>query len=455
MEKWFKDGQFSPLSESEKAELSTDDLAKYTTAEFDAKMEVKVAEVKSEITKLANEFNANKITKEQLITETEKANQAINDLYKQEVSKLDAKIEALGAKINKGMGSNDVTVKSIIKNSFNKEGVAEQIKNVVSNGTGYVEVVKAVGEVTTSSVATDTGGNALLDYLNADSVEGMRLRDTFIENYCNVTRTGKAVYVYVDFIPKDGGAGFTAEGATKSQIDLQATVKSVSPKKATAYTILTEEAIDDIPRMESEARTNILKSVLLKRQSGILTGSGVGANPKGVTEFAKAYDPTKWFGADKADANLYDACVAVINQIETAQNHANDVDYFPNAIFLNPADWNALKVLTSDKDYVLSNVTGNMNVKMVDGVPVIKRKEITQGKILVGDFSRLNVVNYIDYQVKVGYTGTQFIENTFTMLGETRFYTFVKALDEIAFVYDDISTIITDLKPEVVEEGGE
>ena len=79
------------------------------------------------------------------------------------------------------------------------------------------------------------------------------------------------------------------------------------------------------------------------------------------------------------------------------------------------------------------------------GVKIIPNPDITAGQILVGDFTKLNIKNYIDYSVRLGWTGTQFIENEFTMVGETRYFAYIKTLDLKAFVYDAIADIISDI----------
>jgi len=69
--------------------------------------------------------------------------------------------------------------------------------------------------------------------------------------------------------------------------------------------------------------------------------------------------------------------------------------------------------------------------------------KIPAGKVFVADMSKLNVSNYVPYTVRIGWINDQLITNQFTMVGESRFHSFVKKLDEAAFIYDDIATIET------------
>lgn len=343
------------------------------------------------------------------------------------------------------------TVRSVIKHAFSADGITEKIRNVFEAKAGEVKILdsKAVADITTGNVTTDTGGNAILDMINADEINSMRLRDQFIENYCTVTRTGKPVYTYVDYLPKEGDVDFVLEANEKPQLDLQVAVRTITPAKAAGYQVLSEEAIDDVPRMESESEMHLLKKYILKRQNGILFGTGVAPEPEGVTVSAPAFDSGTWTGDTKAAPNLYDAIIAVMNQIELAANYTDDIDYYPNVCFLNPADYNNLLILQSDENYVFNDVNG-ARVVSVNGMTVVKRKEIPQGYILMGDFTKLNVINYIDYSIRMGWINDQFINNLFTMVGEGRFYVLVRELDKLAFVYDTIANVIAALTtPEV------
>ena len=369
---------------------------------------------------------------------------------KEELDKLNKALESQGLVLKKLQSYDEPkkkTFTSTIKEAFEAEGLVEKITKAFSNGGSNVDVIKAVGTVTTGSVTTDTGGNALLDMLNADELNSLRLRNQFIEDFCTVTRTSKPVFTYVDYVPKEGSVSFVGEGGEKTEIDLKAVVRTLTPKKAAGWTALTEEAITDVPRMESEARVNIFKKYLLRRQNGILFGDGQNNTPVGITNIAPAFNAATWTGEKKAAPNLYDAIVAAKNQIELAANYADDVDYYPNVAFINPADYNALLIKQDDKTYTFSNVNG-MKLMNVDGIAIVPKKEIPAGKLLIGDFTKLEVINYIDYAVKIGWINDDFIKNQFVMLGEGRFFVLVRELDKLAFIYDSVATIITGITAE-------
>lgn len=182
----------------------------------------------------------------------------------------------------------------MIKSAFSRDGLAADIKKMYDNRSGILDVTKVIGNVTTANVTTTSGGIALLDMLNADEVRDIILQTPFIEEFANVSSTNQAVYTYVDYVPGEGDMTYLSEGGTKQQLDLDVTVKTVTPVKVAGYEILTEEAVTDIPRMESNARNLLFKRYLLKRQNGILFGTGLNNEPNGVTSIAAAFNPASW-----------------------------------------------------------------------------------------------------------------------------------------------------------------
>lgn len=396
--------------------------------------------VKSEVGKAQDKFSKDYISATKMDELIEGAINKYLQNSNADIEKLNKALEQQGLILRgmQGGEGKDKTIASIFKSAFGDANIANDLKNAYKSNQS-VEVIKAVGSLTTGSVTTDTGGNALLDMLNADEINSLRLRDQFIENYCTITRTSKPIYTYVDYVPKEGSVSFIGEAGSKTQIDLKAEVRTLTPKKAAGWSRLTEEAVTDVPRLESEARTNILKRYILRRQNGILFGTGLNDQPTGITVLAPVWNAASWTGAKKTTPNLYDAVIAAKNQIELAANWSDDEDYYPNVAFLNPADYNALLIKQDDKNYIFGNVNGIVNIA---GINIVPKKEIPAGKLLIGDFTKLQIINYIDYTVRIGWVNDDFIKNQFVMLGEGRFFVLLREYDKLAFVYDDISDII-------------
>jgi hypothetical protein len=365
--------------------------------------------------------------------------------------------------------------RKMIADEFANETKIEKMRAVAQGGAGHAHVFgnpdkfeegvgvvnKVVGTILTSAVTTDSGGNALLDLMSVEDLRGINLQEPFIERFSSVTRTTKPVYPYADFEPKDGDAAFTAENAAKSQVDLKVVVKTVGPKKVTAYSTLSTESVEDIPRMQSEATGLLLKKVLLKRQSKILFGTGAGQDPIGVAGKARTYNQAGLLdnngnalagsliltanGNGIKDPNLFDAIQAAALQIFSTANYTDEVEYYPNLVILNPTDLASLKLKKNAFDqYLFPELVFNNgdNPIRIGNMAAIAKRQIAPGKIMIGDFTRLEIVNYIDYALRLGWINDNLINNLFTMVGESRFFTVVRELDRNAFIYDDIATIL-------------
>lgn len=377
---------------------------------------------------------------------------------------------------NRGIDVNKKNWKKLISDEFTNESKLAQLKTTQRNGAGMVDmfngekfedgtgvVNKVVGTILTTAVTTDSGGNALLDLMSVDDLRGVNIQDPFIETFSNVLRTSRPVYSYADYVSKDGDAAFTAENAAKSQIDLKVQVKTVGPKKVTGYSTMSNESIDDIPRMQSEAMSYILRKVLLKRQAKILFGTGAGSDPIGVAGIAKTYnnaglldhqgnaltDSTSLIlqaqGTGVQAPNLYDVIQACALQIYQTANFIDEQEYYPNLVIINPADLALLKLKKNGfNQYLFPELVFNNGVGPVKigNLSVIGKAQIVPGKIMIGDFTRLNIINYIDYSIRLGWINDNLINNLVTMVGESRFFTVVRSLDQNAFIYDDIATII-------------
>lgn len=336
------------------------------------------------------------------------------------------------------------------------------------DGTG---VVQKAGTITTSVVTTDSGGNALLDLMSVEDLRSINLQEPFIERFSNVIRTSKPVYPYADFEPNSGDAAFTAENAAKSQMDLKVVVKTVTPKKVTGYQTLSTEVVEDVPRMQSEATNYMLRKVLLKRQYKILFGTGAGQDPIGVAGKARTYNQAGLLDNNGAalsgslilnaanggtgvnpgvqDANLYDAITAAALQIYSVANYTDEEEYYPNLVILNPTDVANLKLRKNAfNQYLFPELQFNRGADetvRIDNLVVIAKRQVPVGKIMIGDFTRLNIINYIDYTLRLGWIDDNLINNLFTMVGETRFFTVIRELDRNAFLYDDIQTILNSI----------
>ncbi len=140
--------------------------------------------------------------------------------------------------------------------------------------------------------------------------------------------------------------------------------------------------------------------------------------------------------------NFMDVVNAAITDVFITHNFQDEMPYMPSLALVNPVDFYTELVAAKDeRGLPLYPNASLFNMVQIGGVTILPEEMIPAGKIFVADMSKYNVSNYLGYRVKIGWINDDFIRNQFVILGESRFHAFVKKLDQIAFIYDDIETI--------------
>lgn len=361
---------------------------------------------------------------------------------KEEVTKLHDAIKAQGTALQDFIDSQSES----IRKSYEEQLVSflcenkEKLQNILKAGSGVIEFVpKAVG-----SISTTSGGDGVIvppKNMNT-SLGGFNFRnDDSLVQLATVTNTNSAQYAYTEMVPKDGDYTFVEEGTEKPQIDFAWQNRYAIPYKIAAYEILTEEVVTDIPRLESTAREYLLKKHNLFKASSIYFNPGSAITPKGATAYGRAFVAGAM--AKKVNSpNFMDVVNACITDIYITHNYVDEAPYEANIVLINPVDFFLELVSAKDKDGLpLYPQAGLFNTVTIGGVTIKPWEKVPAGKIFVADMKRYNVANYVPFSIRIGWINDQFITNQFTMLGESRFYAYVKKLDERAFIYDTIATI--------------
>lgn len=332
----------------------------------------------------------------------------------------------------------------------------DKIKELAAKGNGYIEFNpfedsikaakeaeerKAVGDVSTAS-GTDQGTPPHVLHAQLGS---FNLRnDNDLLSLCTVTNTSSAALTYTEMLPKEGSYAFVAEGGTKPQIDFKWETRFEQPRKAAAYEILTEEAMTDFARMDSVAREYLRKQHDLFKVNGVYFGDGLSSNPTGATTYARTFVAGGM--ADKlanGTANIMDVINACVTDIYVTANFTNEAHYTANIAMISPVDYFLNFVAAKDADGLPLYPSASLFSQVkIGGMTIRPWVKIPAGKIFVADMSKYNVVNYVPFSIRIGWINDQFITNKFTMLGESRFYAYVKNLDQAAFIYDDIATVV-------------
>ena len=323
---------------------------------------------------------------------------------------------------------------------FLKENKSK-LEDIKNNRAGVIEFIpKLVADIATGSgVDIDTPPLDVSTQLGNFNLRN----DNNLLSLFTTTSTGSPSYSYTEMIPKEGGYEFVAEGGTKPQIDFKWENRYVTPVKAAAYEILTEESVTDYKRLMSVAKTYLKKQHDLFKVNGVFFGDGLGNNPTGATVYGRAFVSTGMVDAFAlGSSNFMDVVNAIITDIYRTQGFVDEAHYQPNIVLVNPIDFFIQLVGAKDANGLpVYPQAGLFNEVRIGGVIIKPWIKIPIGSIFVADLSKYNIVNYVPFSIRVGWINDQFITNKFTMVGESRYYQYVKNLDQAAFVYDDIATV--------------
>ena len=234
-----------------------------------------------------------------------------------------------------------------------------------------------------------------------------------------------------------------AEEEIKPEIDFEWETRYAEPVKIAAWIKLSTEVTQDVTSIQSIAQDLLRKKHDLKRQDGILFGTGINNQPTGATVYGRTFVAGA-MALGVTNPNIMDVVNACITDIYTTHNYEDEMSYMPSLVVMNPTDFylqfSSVKNADGNPLYPTASLFKQVNI---GGITIRPERDIPVGKIFVADMSKYNTTNYIGYSVKIGYVNDDFIKNRFVILGESRFHAFVKELDKQAFIYDDIATIKT------------
>ena len=318
------------------------------------------------------------------------------------------------------------TVESWIKENH------EAIKSAMKNGAGRMEV-KAVGNVTTANGTLPVAlpANYAAETLGVDRVP---LRRPTLLDYVNTYNTNQKTLPYVEAVPGEGDFEQVLEGGLKPQLDLDWVTRYATPVKWAGYIKLTEEVVEDIPRMRDLIVNYLRDKHDIKKEKDVFAA---------INTAAVAFSNTGALAAKVASPNLMDVVNAMQLQIVNAPNYTDEPDFRGTVVLINPSDFylefgaakDGLGRPMFDAGYQ------NSPVFNYNGYMFIATTLVTAGNILLIDPAKVDVTTYSPYKTEIGWTDKDFIYNMFVILGESRGHIVIKNHDKRAFVKGAIATI--------------
>lgn len=399
--------------------------------EFEAKLEAFKSGVvsKEEVTTLKDEFKA--------ITEKLAKNEQINSL----TEKLDELALEVKSLEQKGTSNNNQWAEF---EAFVKEKGDELAKMKTQGSVGSF-TLKAVGPVLSTNVSADAGGNVVAMTQSLGFVKPTADNQFFIESVLSGQRAGADALTWIDEVAKEGDAGMTAEGGTKSNSDVEHVEKTVVLENVTHFIKVSTKMLRQPSFIVDSIKNRLLRRLQLKKQSQLISGNGTAPQIKGIKTWATAFTAGS-FATSIPVANIADLIRVIVAQISTAVETAT-----PNIALVSHATLAKLDLKKGDDGHYALPPFSTLDGRTISGVRVVASNEITDAELLVMD-SR--VVNYFygdTVSVSMNLDGNDFTKNMRTILAEQTIGLFVSSNETGAIVLvDDLDQALIDITVPVV-----
>lgn len=423
-----EDGTFKRLNGDAIKELNQEEMASYLKAMNEYCVDV--AEKSNELTTAQSEEIA------KLKTELE-----VIDTLKSELAELSVAMKSIQEEA-KTKGDENAIVKFI-----ESDAVVERLKNK----TGGFEVLKfspkeLVAHTKASALMTINGNvipnvadgfSAIVGNYIDSSIGNTPKPMNFILPLVNVvTQTGTENIWWTERQNEEGDAEFIGEGELKPLIDAEWITKKEDIKEVAERWKMTNRLIAHAPSVVNEFRTHANELIEQKIDSEVLLGDGVGNNLTGLSTVASAFIVPPQLATFYRDANIYDVICAVATSVKLA-------NFMPTTVCLNTV-WEAkMKGLkNTDGDYIMPPFA-MPDGSMIAGLRVVFANKMPEGKILLGDLTKFNVVFSENVVFEEGYENDDFSKNLTSFKLEAFLGTYIKSTDNGSIIYDDIDTILT------------
>lgn len=331
------------------------------------------------------------------------------------------------------------------KASFNVDEVKDGFKALASKKVksftfeiGNVKELKHILNKSTS-VTVNVGDGVIIP----DRVAGVTrdpVRNVFIESIADVTPNMSAdALSYVECVSESGAPMTTAELGEISEKDFTFAEYKAELKKVTIINKHSVEILSDAAQLVSAMKGWLNEDINIEVDTQLLTGNGIGENLTGIFGLATVLDDTAVGSKRVAHANLADVIRVAITKI----NKAGKGKFYANYVLLNPEDADALD-LTKDANgqYVLAPFR-SADGTMIKGARVIENTGVTEGKFLVGDFTKLHIGTKGGVEVEMTNSdGNDFKHDILTVKLRRRVASYVRTNDNGAFQTGDISDVI-------------
>ena len=420
--------KFTYKTAEEIGKMSADEQNKYLADKNTHELEVRKEEIEKAVKPVQDDVTAIKTAQTKAGEDITAIKETVKSIEESQKSGSGVNWENVSSLVEKHITENH----EAIKTAFKTRGSFELSE----------EVMKAVGIVTTANGTLPTA--LPINYVaQTAGVPNVRLRRPNLLDYVNTYNTNQKSLPYIEAVPGEGDFAIVAEGGLKPQLDIDWVTRWAEPQKFAGWIKVTEEAIEDIPRLRDLIVNYLREKHDLFKESVVYT-------------YITANSTTFVTPSPLADSVLMPTIMDVVNamqlQIINTPNYTDEPDFFGDVVLMNVADF--YKYFGAAKDAfgrpLFENGYQGGRTFNYNGYTFVATTRIAVGSIELMDSTKIDVTTYSPYRVEIGWVNDDFIKNQFVILGESRGHIVIKNHDKRAFVKGVIATIMADIEKPAV-----
>ena len=261
-----------------------------------------------------------------------------------------------------------------------------------------LEIKAATDPLTTASGRTIVSGG-----VGAPGFNGMGLQNALKRRLT----PGVTAMEYSRFVSQQGAAAVQAtEGATKAAVKPDFTMIQQSSVTIAGFTKISRQALNDSQELARAVETTLMRSVDAALDHALFAGV--------VAPAFAGYGPLADPWTSILYSNLADAVSEGASQMQV-------LGFSPDTVCMSPASWLSLQVeKATDHSYLSGSYLGPMP-QTLRGLRVVLCPHVLPGDALVIDSNHSELMMTNNFTVEIGTSGTDFVQNLATMLGEIRF----------------------------------
>lgn len=238
-----------------------------------------------------------------------------------------------------------------------------------------------------------------------------------IRDILNVVPTTSDTVKYVKYTTTQRGAGSqAAPGDLKAFLRLSTELKSVSVETIAVLSKITEQDIDDAPRLVGLINGEMSLDVKVEEERQLTWGDGTNGTLNGL--FSSDASIPEFARSEAGDT--------IIDTIRKMRTDLRKARVTPNFVAIDPIDWEGVELAKGSTNYYIWGLVSDMRGPRIWSLPVIESDAMTnpetgERRVLMGDGKRgATIYDRAQLQLAVGFMDDDFGRNLRTLRCEER-----------------------------------